>query len=244
MEFKRIVVLANSIKFGGRCVAGRIVNGTQEPVGGWIRPVSGEFDGELAPRHMKLEGGAPLNVLDIVEVPLGAYANDPLHPEDWIIDVSRLWKRVGRLPVRTLGSLEEHPTDLWLESTFRTDRASRSFLSKRADYQSLYLIRPSNPHLELSFEYNPFINRKQKKQRLKFIYGGQEYGMNLTDPIYTERHGIAFPAPGAKASIIDLPCGNNCLLCVSVTPELKGCHYKIVATILELEKRGRKEGGK
>ena len=27
MEFKRIIVLANSIGFGGRCVAGRIVGG-------------------------------------------------------------------------------------------------------------------------------------------------------------------------------------------------------------------------
>ncbi len=38
MEFKRIIVLANSIKFGGRCVAGRIVGGGQQPAGEWVRP--------------------------------------------------------------------------------------------------------------------------------------------------------------------------------------------------------------
>jgi hypothetical protein len=30
------------------------------------------------------------------------------------------------------------------------------------------------------------------------------------------------------------PYGDNCLLCVSLTPEFNGYHYKVVAAVLEL----------
>lgn len=51
-EFKRIIVLANSIKKGGRCVAGREVEGKEATVGNWVRPISDESEGESMSRHM------------------------------------------------------------------------------------------------------------------------------------------------------------------------------------------------
>src|SRR5712691_9861859 len=157
MHYKRIIVLAKSIKKGERCVAGKEVDlGTNALAGGWVRPISDESEGELKSRHMRVDDGAPLVVLDIVDVPLSKYADDAIHPEDWIVDTANTWKRRMRLTRQQLAAMEEKPKDLWLESTFHTDRVTGAFLSKRPKHQSLYLIRPTDLRTELSYERNPF----------------------------------------------------------------------------------------
>ena len=71
MPSKRIIVLANSVKKSAKCVAGIEVGTGKDLVPyGWIRPVSGESEGELELRHMQVEGGRALKVYDIVDVPL------------------------------------------------------------------------------------------------------------------------------------------------------------------------------
>jgi hypothetical protein len=80
MTTKRIVVLANSIKKRGRCVAGReIIQKDREP-GSWLRPISAVEEGTLMPNHMAVDSGRPLQVLDIVEVPVTQHARDLCHP--------------------------------------------------------------------------------------------------------------------------------------------------------------------
>jgi hypothetical protein len=233
--FRRIIVLANSIKKGARCVAGKDVGiGCKLAAGEWIRPISGESEGELEPRHMRLEGGAPLKVLEIVDVPLSRCANDPVHPEDWVVDMTRRWKKTGELDSKNLGTLEEQPNDLWLQSTMHTDRVTRQFLLKQGKPQSLYLVRPTDLRVELSCEHNPHKNKDQKKTRAKFRYRRLQYQMNLTDPVFTDRYCTKFPALGARPITVCPDAGDNCLICVSLTPEFNGYHYKVVATILEL----------
>jgi hypothetical protein len=235
MPSKRIIVLANSIKKSARCVAGVDVGtGKEMSPAGWIRPVSGESEGELDPKHMRTNDNAPLVPLDIVDVPLTQSTNDAIHPEDWIVDTSRKWTRAGKLDQETLGSLEEKPKDLWLEPGQSTDRVTGDFLSKRPKHQSLYLIRPTGLQIELSYEHNPFKNYNQKKARARFTYRGQEYLMSLTDPAFTAQHCKTYPAVGALPTVIQPPYGDKCLLCVSLTPVFNGYHYKVVATVLEL----------
>jgi len=235
MASKRIIVLANSIKKSARCVAGIDVGtGKVLAPAGWIRPVSGESEGELEPRHMRLNDGVPLTPLDIVDVPLTQCAKDTIHPEDWIVDAGTKWTRVGQLDPKTLGSLEEHPSDLWLETTSHTDRVTGSFLASRPKHQSLHLIQPIDLRLELSYEHNSFKNYNQKKTRARFGYRGQEYLMNLTDPAFTAKHCTRYPALGEAPTVVRPPYGDKCLLCVSLTPEFNGYHYKVVATVLEL----------
>lgn len=235
MKSKRIVILANSIKKSARCIAGvELGIGKAFVSVGWVRPVSGESEGELEPRHMMTSDGVPLAPLDIVDVPLMRHLSDPIHPEDWIVDTTRKWGRAGTLPPKTLGSLEEKPIDLRLEPSGSTDRVTGAFLSTRPKHQSLYLIHPTNLRFELSYEHNPFKNYNQKKTRTKFVYRGQEYVMNLTDPAFTSKHCTVYPALEASPTVIRPPYGDKCLLCVSLTPEFNGFHYKVVATVLEL----------
>jgi len=234
-EFRRIVVLANSIKRGQRCVAGRDVGTGRELVtGAWIRPISGESEGELERRHMKVaEGGLP-EVLDIMDVPLLDRAKTPVHPEDWIVDTGRPWKRVAQLIPETIGAFEERPKNLWLEPKSHPDRVTGAFALRQARHQSLYLIRPEDLRFELFWKHNEYKKREEKKTRAKFSYGGLMYDMSLTDPEFTDRHCPKHPAVGTNALLVDSPY-DECLLCVSLTPEFNGYHYKVVATVLELK---------
>jgi hypothetical protein len=230
---KRIIVLANSIKKGARCVAGVTFDGAQERAA-WLRPVSGESEGELKLWHRRTSDGRDVVPLDIVDVPLARYANDPIHPEDWVVDTARPWSRVGRFDSARLASLEECPPDLWLDPVERSDRATRTFLLSRPGHQSLHLVRPADLRIELSQEYHEAKGRDVKRTRARFVYRGQEYVMTITDPVFTLRHCTLHPPTGARPAVFRPPCKDRCLLCVSLTPEFRGFHYKVVATILNL----------
>jgi hypothetical protein len=235
MPSKRIIVFANSAKKRERCIAGmEIGRGESRTPTGWVRPVSGESEGELQLRHMLVHGGGFPSVLDIVDVPLTKHAEDAIHPEDWILEANRKWTRVGRLDPGELASLEEAPDDLWFQPHVGTDRATGEFLLKRPGHRSLYLIRPEQFRVAVSAIHYPDSPRPTIKRRAHFTYRGRAYEMNLTDPLFTEAHCNNPPAVGARPVTIRPRFTERCLLCVSLTPLYKDLHWKVVATVLEL----------
>lgn len=66
---KQIVCLANSLKVGGSCIAGRelLPDGRY---GGWIRPVSSRPTEEISFMESLCEGDRDPELLDILAVPL------------------------------------------------------------------------------------------------------------------------------------------------------------------------------
>ncbi len=232
MVWKRLIVLANSYKAGGRCVAGREIR--ERDYAGWLRPLSDRPQGELHDPHMRLADGGALNVLDVVDVPLDRYVDDWVHPEDWRIALGTPWRRRGRFPPEQLAALVESPPDLWLDrSEMFADRATTAALVGRPAHQSLYLVRPTSFRIEFTNEFNRFLNRHKRERRARFHCGGRDYALSITDPLFIREHPANFPAPGAPANTLRPPCGDNCLLCVSLTPAFNGYHYKVVATVLE-----------
>lgn len=234
MEYKRLLVLANSMKKDGRCVAGRLysADALSQP-GGWCRPISDQGEGELFPKHMTLEGNERLFPLDIVDVPVLRHANNAAHPEDWIVSGAR-WKRVEQVSPDAIVPLIEKPLSLWLEDAHHPDRVSPSYFQRTSAHQSLYLIRPHRLRLRLWKEFNQFKGYNQKKTRVLFDYAGVEYNFSLTDPVATDRHCKKFPEVDQPPIVSPFPFGDNCVLCVSLTPPFIGFHYKVVATVLEL----------
>jgi len=232
MRTARIIVLANSYKKGGRCIAGRTLTDTS--LGSWLRPISDKSEGELQLQHMITSSGLPPFVLDVVDVPLDHYAEDKCHPEDWVIDVSIPWKKYKSFPRKNLPGLEEEPDNLWIDSATRSDRVTSNFLLKRRKHQSLYLIRPTDFHVKLTNDFNPFEGNNQKKRRACFTYRNRHYSLGLTDPVFIDNFAKKFPSPDKPATIVRPPYGDNCLICVSLTPVINGHHYKVVATVLEL----------
>jgi len=232
MQWRRFVVLANSYKNHGRCVAGREL-GAGGFVGNWIRPISDQPEGELLDNHMRLADGVELEILDVVCAPITGYANDRVHPEDWRLDLTTPWRRTARFSARDVPTLEEKPPDLWVDPGTRLDRATTRFLVSQPRHQSLYLVRPRHFHIRLTNDFNPFMGRNKRERRACFTYGEREYALSLTDPEFLSRHGGG-PAPNDPAVTVRPSCEDDCVLCVSLTPVFNGYHYKIVATVLEL----------
>jgi hypothetical protein len=232
MERKRLLVLANSLKKIGRCVAGREIH-SKKPlkVGNWCRPISDDRpEGELLPRHMQIDRGGVLCPLEIISVPFTKDAENPVHPEDWVVSLEAPWERAGAVERDVLPELVESPPSLWLQSEHGNDRVSTAFIKASANHQSIFLIRPENLRLRLWKEDN-----QQNKIRTVFEYRGTTYSLRLTDPVSSALYCKNFPDIGQPAKEITLPFADNCALCVSLTPALNGIHYKVIATILTLE---------
>ncbi|HEU5425052.1 MAG TPA: hypothetical protein VFU72_16035, partial [Nitrolancea sp.] len=122
---KRIVVLANSYKHDGRCVAGREVAVAEDgrvTFGGWLRPVNDTEDGELLPEQCRLQDGSLPRPLDIIDIPCSGPQGDPTQPENWLLAGGTNWRRAGRLSPDHLPELAERPAQLWPDDSSYTDR--------------------------------------------------------------------------------------------------------------------------
>src|ERR1019366_8370022 len=96
-QTKRIVCLANSRKYSGRCVAG--VEVVQGKSGAWIRPVSSRPNEQLHADECSYEDGVEVRVLDIIDVPLGLHRPHGHQTENWLTAPSKKWTKYGRCPV-------------------------------------------------------------------------------------------------------------------------------------------------
>ncbi len=235
MASKQIIVLANSIKKQARCVAGREVlqSGGTTSVGSWVRPVSGEDEGQLLARHYRLLNGGSASVLDIIEIHVTGRTGDPGQPENWRLDEMRPWRKVGRFSPKDIVPLLENPNNLWLERRKRTNQASVSFQARQQGQSSITLIRPQGLRIRLWTEFNEYKYSEQRKTHAVFSYAGQEYDLSLTDPVFTSRYR-QHPACAEPPIELIPECRDKCALCVSLTPPFHGYHYKVVATVLEL----------
>ena len=233
---KRIVALANSIKRGGWCVAGReILSGAAEPrFGAWIRPVRSQSSGELSPQHCEVSREVPVVPLDIVDIPLLGPANDAGQPENWRIDERRRWSKTGAFPLRDVHFLTDSPLDLWRHHGERVDRIPVAAQAARQPQLSITLIQPQRLTFRLWRKYDKFKDHERLRTDAEFEYRDQRYLLNVTDPRLETRHHWQHPPRDAEPLEIRLPGGDNCRLCVSLTPPFEGYHYKVVACVLEL----------
>jgi len=232
--FKRILVLANSMKKSGRCVAGReiVSEGKEYRLGSWLRPVTNHGEGELLDAERTYQDKTLAGVMDFAEVPLRGKVADPCQPENWRLAGTTPWKYVNAgFEPPTTEYLIEKPADLWLQPGEQADRVTHKYLTDHPPEQSLYVIRPKNFRLCLrSYNWDGVTKRKR---RCLFSYRGTEYDMGLTDPVVTARYEDRIPTPGRPAIEIRLPCGDDLAVCVSLAGAFQGCHYKVVATLFE-----------
>lgn len=129
---KRLIILANSIRPGGRCVAGICAD-----TGQWVRPVPRHAD-RAVPDTRSISRMA---LLDIVQVPLaGDRPNPPdrYQRENWFVDTWD-WEVVGRCSVEDATALCEAP-DVVLYTN--NDRVEPSYMDSLppAEWKSLLLL--------------------------------------------------------------------------------------------------------
>ena len=229
---QHLLILANSNKHSGLCVAGRqiVVREGRCYLGPWTRPVSDHPHGELMPTEIALAGGGRPRVLDIVEVPLRGPARDPTQPENWRVRPRVAWRMAAKQYRRPpLELLIEKPANLWLEEGERKDRVSADHLAAHPPEQSLYLLQVQNLHAR--FDWNDREGFYRERYRAMFSYQGENYELNITDPRFIARHKPRLLPPDQPSVAFSVNEQRDTTICVSLAREFNGYHYKVVATI-------------
>ena len=221
MPLEEILVLASSMKHGGRCVAGI----TRE--GEWVRPVSGEPHG-LFKFECAVDGRWP-ELLDVVRFGYEKPLEDPAQPENVLIDGSawELRKRVLREEAheRLHRFLVHGPLLLGNHGKAVPDEEA----AKGVEH-SLALIEPT----DVVFLLRPPEETYGKlKPRVRFEFSSSEYELGLTDIEMRERvlrAGVGEYRPETLGLDPDGPL----LLTISLGEEQEGWHTKLAAAVLSL----------
>ena len=216
---KRIVCLAYSEMPGGRCVAGRELQGNSRP-GGWIRPVSGH-DGEgVSLSQTQYRDGVLPRLLDIMDVPV--LRPEPSHhqAENWLIDPNRRWNRVDVLAPSFLPEWSESTFTLWTNGDSSTaGRNDRVILTVAKSLQgSLYFI-------QADLELRVFEHFNKRRVQGRFWHNDANYWLSVTDPDYKQAY---LKRPNGTYHI------GECYITVSLTGVyIDGKCYKVIAAIIK-----------
>ena len=234
---KTIVVLADSIKKECRCLAGKelVREQTGWKVGSWIRPVSTPDGSEVSAARMKEALGREPRLLEILEISFTSNASLPDQPENWLIDAGASWRSIDVIPWGHVGRLVDKPRQLWDEGR-GWRRVRQGYVQRMPQPASLYLIKPEEiVSVEVWSEPHPATPPPTlKRHRLaKLRYGGVVHEFDITDPAFADQYYRAFPAPNDGRRKITLRAPMETLVCISLTPEFRGYHYKIAAAFLE-----------
>ena len=203
MPQAEIIVLANSVKHGQHCVAGKCVR-----TGNWIRPVSNVDGAELSHEQTKYKnpyGTFGVRPLQKIRMGLSQHVPLPHQPENYLID-GNLWQQNYSIGEADLTALLETPDTLWGQG----NRVQHNLITMGilCVEQSLYLVQVDNLNL---------YTNGDDKRRASFEYNGNQYDLAVTDPKFGE---ILREKRELKG-----------ILCVSLGEEYQGYCYKIVATI-------------
>lgn len=220
---KTIVILANSVKHGQHCVAGKDIVTKQ-----WIRPVKDPNGSELTHEQARCRnpyGVFPISVLQKVE--MGFLRKAPLinQPENFII-TNEIWSQAYKMDRNELHSYLDSPEILW-----SNESSSSNGENDRVNYdeitngnivieQSLYLIKPKSTKILIS------INIENKRRvRISFLYKNIVYNLATTDPVVWKE----FSNKGVGEYQFDV----SKFLCISLAEKYDdGYCYKLVASVL------------
>ena len=215
---KYFICLANSYKYGGRCIAGiEVVPQSDGSLGivrhddgrpRWIRPVSMSANGEI-PNHL-VESFKIFSLVKLTDV---EPCPDNAHTED--VHCTRM----------EICPFELSPTKDFLNQLIDTQHQAVFYfrgksipttIIDRLDY-SLMLIHPDNACAYCD------EGRENSKYRMKFTYNGSNYDFPITDPVFLEQFK---KSPDSYADL------DGVYLVLSLGIAFEGFHYKLVATVL------------
>jgi hypothetical protein len=179
---KRIVCLANSSKNGGRCFAGREVDG--DKFGPWIRAVSSPEGAELQLSECCYENKATPKLLDIIDISF-RYPSPQYHQvENHVIDASP-WVKIGELQFAKLDGLCQWPDSIWTNKQSAPGKGYNAFTRAEVSalHHSLLLIKPDIFSVEVRHGYSIPALKKYYIFTAALEYKGVRHKPKLTDPI-------------------------------------------------------------
>jgi hypothetical protein len=241
---KTIVVLANSKKPGGRCLAGKelIRNGDLWEIGSWIRPVTSDSSGAVPDYQMSMALGRGLGhmprLLEIIEIPFARPAPMPDQPENWLVEFplkARLWHAHGTFAWKDVSTLLDHPSTLWTEQA-NSRRVKSGYVQRMKNPASLYLIKPEGIlDIRIWSEPSQYTQTGVKRRRRTTIrYAGINHEFDIDDVDFERRYYSKFPGLNDATVYPKLPKPDETIVCTSLALEhVDHYHYKIAAAFLE-----------
>jgi hypothetical protein len=240
---KYILVLANSVRKGKHCVAGKIAvrldhdQFSIQPQ--WIRLTDPrDPEGAVPYANTICAGHGPTRPLDIIKLDLREWCNQPDHPEDWYFEPSRPWEFIRREDKSCLARIADKPTALWFDEG-RSNSVHPGYVRQmKPKPASLYLIQAPG---DLDFCFQKIVvpdddlpgQAKPKYIRdLTFTHAGRYHEFSVTDPDFMRRHNI-WDRMQDTAQNMRLTTPANTFLCLSLGLEFRGRQFKICATIFE-----------
>lgn len=198
-----IVILANSIKHGKHCVAGKHIQSKQ-----WVRPVSNPEGGALSNLQAKFKnpyGTYLVKPMQKIEMSLVQHVPLVNQPENYLIDDS-IWEQKYSINDQELLQYLDQPINLWGEGDHVVFANIENGFVKIE--QSLYLVSVDNLNLNKT---------ELGKRRANFMYNGIQYNLAVTDPQFD--------------SILSENKEIKNILCVSLAEKFNNNCYKVVAHI-------------
>ncbi len=212
-----VVILANSIKKGGRCVAGKNIR-TKE----WIRPVSTEEGGSLDYSQALIRNTyGTYNVKPLQKAYMELSAKVPLvaQPENFLIANNGPWKQHFKIDRDMLDVYVDTPESIWDHGSVQ-DRVSSSYFEETLfdEHHSLYLISVEKITFTVvlgSTGYNKLVG--------SFEYNNKKYTFSVTDPEYCKykNNEVGYSHTEYEK-----------YLCLSLTDAFHGYSYKLIASVL------------
>ena len=185
MEKHLFICLANSFKYGGRCIAGieirlsadektfRVVDDQGEPR--WIRPVQRE----TSHKEIPTETARNIRILDVIELSNTEACGSGCQNENFYYSRMRIIKSLPFSQKVLQALLSKRDYVLHSQGRFLTHK------EYCANQGSLMLIEPEEPEIIREEKLKDGIKKIQYKTR--FTYKGNEYLISVTDPRYLER---------------------------------------------------------
>jgi hypothetical protein len=227
VDIKNLVCLANSWKHDDLCVAGLEI--TDAGVGDWIRPVSSRPGHGISTGEQTLNDGSLPATLDVIQVGVIRHTPMDYQTENWLVDPSYRWRRVGRWTHSDAAAALDRPSSLWSNTLSSSvgvhDRVSVADLS--AFSISIVLVEVDDPTVVVA--KNPYSEKTEV--RLAFAYNGVRHKLKITDPSY---HGMYLGQGHGQYGLVP-----KTLITVSLAEpwsargSSEAYSYKVVAAIIE-----------
>jgi hypothetical protein len=204
----RFVCLANSVKLGGRCIAGIELDNQNNPRiqldhPKWIRPISEMVHGEV-----NIDLVSHINLLDIVELEITDYPEESSYQSENAYFNQYSINRIGNLDMDLLDDICSQQSLIFENKGKAVSKDVINDLS-----YSLMLIKTDQFKLQIL----------DWKLRIIFLYAGHEYDLPITDPSFI----IAYEKNKDLLKNIDY-----LYLCISLAVEHNGWHSKLIAGII------------
>jgi len=222
MPSERMLVLANSRKTGGRCLAGVTLDGFR-----WVRPVSAHGQGELSDEECTVDGRMP-QLLEVVTFEHDGPEGDPAQPENVVLTDAE-WTSEGMASSALVREVIQEVTLTRPPLLVNNGAAVPEHVAAEGLDASLALIAPAR----LRIGHGPEAHPSAPGARALFAWAGAERNFPITDFVVGPRvrqrpQGLYAPED------LGLPAESKLRLTVSLGVAHESWCYKLVAAVVPL----------